>query len=372
LGVIVPFDTHTLEETFFGTVGSTSSKKKVYALGSVEPDEFQDVIVRNPWVVVKQNKSWRLFEPVTKKTSLAYDSVLFKGAFAVGLRNDSAVVHFSNVKSAGFKNIKLNFIPGNDSVNFLMVTEGDRSSLYNAYAQKLFTGVFDDAAYVQQGFFILSSKGKKGLAYADGKYMIQPEYDAIGRISENVISLLKNKKFGCYDIQTKKLISPEYDKNVMLYSKQFVLAQKGDFIGFIEWDSKKINSFNFKEIKYWNDSIAWVKTAEQWMIYDISKKKILLDQIKHYEVISDTPDEKIALILHDDKYGVISSKTGILIPLEFNDIRNIGQSAAPLYMAEKHVEEASVVIVMYYDKSGRLIRRNSYSDDDYEKIYCVH
>jgi hypothetical protein len=35
------------------------------------------------------------------------------------------------------------------------------------------------------------------------------------------------------------------------------------------------------------------------------------------------------------------------------------------------VEEASVFVVIYYDRNGKFLRREVYQEaDDYEKIYC--
>jgi hypothetical protein len=49
----------------------------------------------------------------------------------------------------------------------------------------------------------------------------------------------------------------------------------------------------------------------------------------------------------------------------------VGSADEPLYFTEKHVSEASVFVVIYYDKNGKMLRREVYEEaDDYEKIYC--
>jgi hypothetical protein len=61
----------------------------------------------------------------------------------------------------------------------------------------------------------------------------------------------------------------------------------------------------------------------------------------------------------------------MIIPIAFTDLVNIGTAEEPLYFTEKHVEEAWLFVVIYYDKNGRFLRREVYEEpDDYEKIYC--
>jgi hypothetical protein len=59
-----------------------------------------------------------------------------------------------------------------------------------------------------------------------------------------------------------------------------------------------------------------------------------------------------------------------MIPIKFTDLVNVGSPANPVFFTEKHVEEASLFVVIYYDQSGKLIRREVYEHDEYERIYC--
>jgi hypothetical protein len=88
-------------------------------------------------------------------------------------------------------------------------------------------------------------------------------------------------------------------------------------------------------------------------------------------MIRDTPDEKLAIIHQPNAFGVVSNKRGLVIPLSFSDLVNVGSPEEPLYFTEKHVEEASVFVVLYYDRNGKFLRREVYQEaEDYEKIYC--
>jgi hypothetical protein len=154
------------------------------------------------------------------------------------------------------------------------------------------------------------------------------------------------------------------------YNDHVLTAYKDGSYGFIGWDNKPLGNFEFAEIQYWNDSAAFVKKNHQWMIYDIRSKSVLLDKIKDYKLIRDTPEEKLAIIHQESNYGVLSSRDGVIMPTTFTDIVNVGSSEAPLYFTEKHVEEASLFVVIYYTAKGVMLRKEVYEQEEYEKIYC--
>jgi hypothetical protein len=56
--------------------------------------------------------------------------------------------------------------------------------------------------------------------------------------------------------------------------------------------------------------------------------------------------------------------------MTFSDIVNVGSSEIPLYFTEKHVEEASLFVVIYYTHQGVMLRKEVYEQEDYDKIYC--
>jgi hypothetical protein len=76
------------------------------------------------------------------------------------------------------------------------------------------------------------------------------------------------------------------------------------------------------------------------------------------------------IVQQNNTYGVLNNVRGVILQPTYTDIINIGSAEEPLYFTEKHVEEANIFIVIYYDKSGKLIRRQAFEPDEYEMIYC--
>jgi sporulation protein YlmC with PRC-barrel domain len=368
---IVPFEKHALKAFDFGVVATTAYGKKIFNLKGGVSAIFENVKSNEQWTAVKQAGTWRLFGTSNYGyQSTAYDSIGFIGPFAVGQEADSIMVYLSDVHHYPFIKTKLEFIPGGDSISYLMVDEGDKKSLYSTEGLKVFTVSYDKISYAGDNIFIVHKKEKKGLISADGKIILPVEYDAIGGVKDKSVSVLKNMKFGLFQIAQRKLIKPQYDKNLIMYNDNLLTGFKDGFYGFIGWDGKPLTKFEFDEIVFWNDTVALVKKNAQWMLQEIKTQKVILGGIRDYKWVSDLDLEKLAIIHKENGYGVLSSKNGTIIPINFTDVKNVGSSEEPMYFTEKHVEEASVYIVMYYNKHGILLRRQVYEEDDYEEIYC--
>ena len=107
-----------------------------------------------------------------------------------------------------------------------------------------------------------------------------------------------------------------------------------------------------------------------WIIYNFITKKVVVDRIESYKRVLRNESEKVIIFKQNNYYGVLSNIRGTFIPSSFSDIANVGSATVPVYFTEKHVEEASIFVVIYYNHEGRMIRKEVYEDDDYEKIYC--
>ncbi len=360
-----------IDQTFFGAVSQTTLGYKLYDKSSSPSQNFTRIKVNQPWVAVKNNGSWQLIDTVTKQfQSPAFDSIMFTGPFSVSVRNDSVRVYLTKNNFIDLQNSKIQFLPGRDSLFFLLVEEGEKKIVYDANGQRLFLTTFDKIEYNNEGFFTVFRKDNRGLISLNGKLVIQPEYDALGTVNKGLIQVLKDKKFGLLDVMHRKEIKAEFDKNLVPYNSTKLIAGKKGLYGLIGWNNKAITPFEFEEIRYWNDSSALVRKNFNWMIYNFIEKKAKVDKIKKFKWVLDTDQEKIMIIQQENKYGVISNRKGIIIPATFTDIINLGSASVPLYFTEKHVEEAFIFVVIYYDKNGIQLRKQVYETDEYEKIYC--
>jgi hypothetical protein len=114
-----------------------------------------------------------------------------------------------------------------------------------------------------------------------------------------------------------------------------------------------------------------VRRNKLWEMLNLFTGTVELSDIREVRPVRETASEKIYIMNQNNLFGVLSSVRGKIIPFSFSDLVNVGSAEEPLYFTEKHVSEASVFVVIYYDRNGKMLRREVYEEaDDYEKIYC--
>ena len=74
---------------------------------------------------------------------------------------------------------------------------------------------------VTDDLFEIEEANKKGLVDKYGKLTLEKIYDGIRLIDDNTISILKNQKFGVYNTQTRKIIDPAYDSELIAYDSGY-------------------------------------------------------------------------------------------------------------------------------------------------------
>lgn len=371
---VIRFDKHQLTPTRFGAVAALRDGFVLYSrLGKKSPT-FDQVNSLGKTIAVRKNARWFLYNPVEQKVGIKdYDSLRAEGAFVIGTRADSVDVHFENGRVLRFfRPGKISFIPGLDSMSFLTVQErGSEKTVYDLNGGKLFTASFDALEYAGKGFFVVTRNDRKGLLDSQGALRLPLDFDAIGTAKGDVVSLLRNRKFGAYNTDQGKFIKPQYDRNLVPYGPSYVITFKEGRCAFLGWDNKAISAFEFEEVRFWNDSLALVKKGSLWSLFDLKMRKLVETNLRGVTLIKDTPGEKIAIIQRDSNFGVITNHGKVIIPPTFTEVTNLGSADMPLYFTEKHVPEASLYIVIYYDRTGEMLRKEIYDDaTEYDRIYC--
>lgn len=374
LEFIIPLDRQTLTLTSFGFTKRVLNKVTTVGLSrAIDSEEFSEIKPYLNWLGLYQSNRAKLYyQPSARIIEDNLDSLWFTNRLAMAASGDSIKVIFGSGRKMIFpKSSKVTFVKSPDSVRYFYLEEKNKKQLYEVDSGiKRFSLEFDYIEDLGNGLFLIGNKNKKGIVGLNGKSILPLEYDAIVRTSDNVISLLRDKKFGLYNIKRQKLYKAEYDRNITFFNESTLIVYKDGFYGFINMDSSPISPFEFDEVRPWSDSLAFVRKNFRWMIYSVYDGKISNDQIKDYRLIKDTQEEKIAIIHQGNEYGVLSNTRGLLIPPTFSDLLNLGTAEKPFYFTEKNVEEAGIFVVIYYDENGKMVMRQIYESEEYDKIYC--
>ena len=374
LEAIIPLDRQILTKTPYGYVAKKNEKFSVLGIESdIFSIAFDEIRFYENWLALKNGKEMGLYNIPTKKyVASQLDSIWFLNHLAFALKADTLNVFLSSgLRKQLPIQSDINFIKTSDQQLFFYTKDKNKKSVYDvASGTRIFQLEFDEIEYFGNSIFMITRDGKRGLVNNEGKSILPIEYSVIVVTQKNYVSLFKDKKFGLYDILQKKLIKPIFERNVIPFHDNIFVAYKDGRIGFIDIDSKPIGKFEFDEILEWNDSSALVKKNFQWMIYNWKSDVVSVNKIKDYRTVINSPEEKILIMHQENGYGVISNRHGIVIPPTFSDIINIGSDEEPFYFTEKNVEEAGIYVVIYYNKKGKLLRRQVFEKAEYDEIYC--
>ena len=372
LNFLIPLDRQTLRKTSFGFVAAKSDRVFIKGIKSLENIPYKTVTEQAGWVRMQDLSNRHFLFDKAFGWKREGDSVWFQGQLAFLQSRDSVTAFLPSGNKISFsRSAAFQFKEYRDSAAWMVLDDKKKKVVFDAESGlKLFATEFDQIDPVSASFFILTRLNKKGLVQGDGKVLLPVEYDAIVLSDDHVFSLLKDKKFGWYDVRTRLLVKPMYDRNVRPYSLKLRLAYKDGGYGFIHPDGVALGGNEWEEIQYWNDSVAWVKKSGYWKLFEMHTRKVRLDKIKKFSYLKDLPSEKIALVQQDHAYGVISNSRGVVVPIEYTDIVNLGTNEIPLYFTERHISEAGISVVVYYDQQGRIIRKQAMEADEFERISC--
>lgn len=369
----VPLDRQSLSLTPYGLVRKVNSKFVVSGISTeLEKINWDRVLFKKQWLLLTKANQQNLFD-LTNKKMIANnaDSIWFDQGLAFVSEKDSVRIHINSKRNISFaKDFKINFIKAKDSVRYFFTESKNKKAVFDiASGSRLFVSEFDQIESLTMNAFLVTRKNKIGLLSREGKVILPIEYDAIVKSINEFVSIFKDKKFGLYDLNKKRLIKPIFDKNVIVLNSELLGASKDKFYGLIGWDGKPLTKFEFDEIQPWTANLIWGRKNFNWQLYDFHSEKIVMDKVKNFRLISSSHEEKVLLVHRENFYGVISTIKGTIIPATFSAIVNIGTEEYPLYFTDKEVEEAGVHVVIYYDKDGKFLRKQVY-EEEFDKIFC--
>ncbi len=373
LEFVIPLDRQVLSKTPFGFLRKKGNEFFIEGIKDLEGQSYDKILLQGQWLLTRESgKQLNLYEAYSGKKIIGKaDSIWFEKNIALVKSNDSIHAWLKPNLHLDFTLSAKATLFGRDSSAWISVDEKNKKAVYDAISGKrLFAGDFEKIESIATGVFLVTKGNKKGMLDEKGKVLLTIEYDAIIQPEPGRFSLLKDRKFGLFDLTTLKLIKPAYERNVVQYNKNWFTAFKDGGWGFLQSDAKPTGKFQFNEIQYWNDSVAWVKENFQWKLFHIKKGNVVQDKIKDFSYVKKYPHEHIVIIHQENYYGVISNRSGTIIPSTFTDIINLGDADIPLYFTEKHVEEADISVVIYYDQHGKLLRKQALDADEYERIFC--
>jgi len=223
---------------------------------------------------------------------------------------------------------------------------------------------------VGREYLVVTRNGKKGLFLYTGKELLNAKYQGLSNYDNGYITTMLNNKFGLYTYRGDLLLSAKHDKPLKTYGPDYFISTSSDGQAFVDKDNDFITDFEFDRINFWNDTCALVKASDEWQLFDVKNKVPVYEGIEVYQPMLKYDRETIIRITKEGQVGLLSNVRGEMIGPTFNDIYNIGTHDHPIFFAEKFIPEANFYIVIYYDPSGNIIRKQVFNEEEYWKVYC--
>lgn len=345
-------------------------------------DSILDSRVSNKWYKdIRSNDVWTIGE-LENSSEVYFNTTLYSeterarivgSSVIVISKNDSIFAYFndsSKIYIAPEASIlPVNRMGMNSSLRHYVLTSPNAEPIvYNKSGTKVNIKKFEKLIDLGHSYILSKNKGSFELLNNNGGIVLE-DIDAGTSLENGYISFLKEGKFGLVNFLDSTLIEAKYSKPLKSYSdKLFITNVEGKF-GIIDRTDSMLVPANYSEIKYLNDSIAILNNNFRWIFWDIYNRQALLDNVSDYWV-HDLGGRQVFKILKGIGYGIWSASDGVVLNSTFSEINILSKGLETMYVAEKWVEEADLVIMLYYDKSGRLFRKNVLSTAQYNNLTC--
>ncbi|MBS1491761.1 MAG: hypothetical protein JSS93_14655 [Bacteroidetes bacterium] len=374
LEYVVPLARQSLQLTPFGLVRFMNDRYVLEGLGAeLQNRLFVHFRFYKQWIQLKTGEGEQLFDVQQKKIiEPQSDSIWFFKGLAFSKRKDSVHIHINSLTRLDISaKERVVFVPSSDSIRYFYTQQKTKKNIFDiATGEKLFATEADKIESLGAHYLMITKKNKKGLIDRHNKPVLPVEYSALISPDARLVSLFKDKKFGLYDLATRHMIKPTYGKNMVRLLNHFFIVYKDGHYGVVDWQQKAIVPFLYDEIQPWSVKEIWVRLGFEWQLYNFIENKPVLRLIKNFRMIKDNAEEKLAIVQQENYFGVVSSKSGIIISPTFSSVENHGSDEEPVYVTHKEVEEAGIVVVIYYDHNGKMLRKQVYEENEWTKLIC--
>ena len=250
------------------------------------------------------------------------------------------------------------------------IPQSEILSMNNKRNKKLFVGEkikvrgYVPSDVISDSLFLIEFNRKKGIADINGKIILEPEYDGITNQSLNDIILIKDQKFGNFNISSGQVILPDFTRLLKSIGNNYV-AYKGKF-GVISGDGSQLIPFDYDEIIYWNDTSYIAKKNNRFYLLDSNNNNTT--NFNSYSTLSD--NIQMIKVNTNEGYGIYSSCHGEILKPVYNSISQLNIDNKIYFLAKREILDASLLINLLVDSKGKIILNQALDLEDASKISC--
>ncbi|MBV6644723.1 MAG: hypothetical protein KI790_04705 [Cyclobacteriaceae bacterium] len=337
----------------------------------IRTKNFSTLLESETWLGLKTTDSWTLLNKSSADIITELDSVRLMGDFgAYTLTNNVGKLFFTyeqQLEILSDHEIEIIASPNRNKKYLILTTELNKT-VWDDHGRYCFSGDFEEISCLNDTLFTVTLEGQRGVINRFGEELLPLEYDLI-QSDENLLFLLKNSKIGAFDLSSGAVIQPIFESRLKRIGN-FYLTQSSGRYGLIDSLSNHITSFEYQEIRQWNDTSVWARTDSTWQLLAPQANKILLENVQFIKRLHSTANETYIAFYSHIGYGIASNISGVILPPKFNDIKLYAPWDNPIFLVEQSLPVASYYVLLYVNGKGKVIRSMAYRPEEYELIYC--
>ncbi|VXD20774.1 Outer membrane protein assembly factor BamD (BamD/ComL family) [Marinoscillum sp. 108] len=376
LEVLVPLAAHQIY--FDGSFWYVKDSEGYYLLDEFHKRKapvFAEIEVNDGWLAFRKPDAWMLLsrlgqESVDLLTGLDSVKLLSQHAAYVQ-RGDQGQLLFQNgltrTLGAGDGIRVIGPQARESKASYLLLSQAKKQSVIGASGDVILEKQLDEVALLTDSLFRVKKGKKIGLMNTKGKEVLPFKYEVIDE-KNGLVFLLQDGKIGCLDLNNGVLLPSEYETRIQTFG-QYYEVKKGGKVGLVNGANKWMLPAEFDQLLKWNDTTCWVRSGTIWSLRTF-ENEVVMDAIRSVRPWFSVDGQSLAIVVGEDGHGLMTDTRGILLPMQYNDILNLGTKEAPLFFAEQHLKTAAFFVVTYFDLAGAPIRSQAFRPEEYERIYC--
>lgn len=334
---------------------------------------FDEVDYTTDWLMLKNDSTWSLYSAVEDTLYAAHvDSLKILNEQAIQIIDDTVALLLNTGVSISYpKDVTLSIVAappaeGEERTYYYQFDNTEKTFLLNSDLDTIWVEKDSKIAALGNQYLLFSEKSKRGLLDAQGRELLDAEFDGIANYNHGAVTLLKDGALGLYHHEKNVYIPAEYHRSPAFYSDTLLTVFKEGAFGIVDPQNNVILELEYENIAFFNDSVAWVQKNNQWSLQDIFSGNLLLANVVSFS----THDDGFHYFETTRGRGVANAKTGMLIQGSFTEIQKKGTTFDPLFVTELFVNEAGLYIQVIYDAHGSILFRHAYPEQDYEHVIC--
>tara|TARA_B100000963_G_scaffold238020_1_gene208110 strand:+ start:6120 stop:8888 length:2769 start_codon:yes stop_codon:yes gene_type:complete len=247
----------------------------------------------------------------------------------------------------------ISFLSKNFGISQSEILKLNNKKNKNLYiGEKLKIRGFVPEEILTESLFLINDGNKKGIIDKSGKIVLEPEYDGIIISNNTDIILIKDEKFGNYNISSNKIIKPKYKSILNPIGDNTYLVYDNNY-GLVDKEGNILLPIEYNNIEFFSDSTVLVEKESNFKIIDVYSQN-LYHEFKSYKTLLNDNNKFIEVFTNTGK-GIISNIYGMILKPNYDQIKVIDHDGVIFFNAIKEIKEAQLLVNLIIDKKGNII-----------------